>query len=310
MLICKVLGSKISMHSQIMRSERRQNYERYKIPSCHPFVKWAGGKSQLLPQIMHYFPQKFTRYFEPFLGGGAVFFHIAPYSRNAILSDINADLINVYKIIKNNVEELIMALNYHQAEYNKSPKRYYYELRNSKKVFNNIEKAARFITLNKTCYNGLYRVNKNGLFNVPIGRYKNPLICDINNLRKASIVLKHSRSSLRVGDYKKILEEKADMDDFIYLDPPFHPVSNTANFTSYTNNGFTLEDQKDLAVIFKELTRRGCKLLLSNSNTEEIRRLYSDYSHFTEITNTNRSINAIGSRRTGHEELLIRNYSQ
>ena len=298
------------MHSQIMRSERRKNYELCKIPSCHPFVKWAGGKGQLLPQIRCYIPQKFARYFEPFLGGGAVFFHIAPYNRNAILSDINADLINVYIIIRNNVEELIAALNYHQTEYSKSPKRYYYELRDSKKVFNNIEKAARFITLNKTCYNGLYRVNKNGLFNVPIGRYKNPLICDTNNLRKASMVLRHPGSSLRIGDYKKILGEKADKDDFVYLDPPFHPVSNTANFTSYTNNGFTLEDQKELAVLFKELTRRGCKLLLSNSNTEEIRRLYSDYSHFTEITSANRSINAIGSRRMGHEELLIRNYSQ
>ena len=293
-----------------MRSERRKNYELCKIPNCHPFVKWAGGKGQLLPQIMCHIPQKFARYFEPFLGGGAVFFHIAPYNRNAILSDINADLINVYIIIRNNVEELIVALKYHQTEYNKSPKRYYYELRDSKKAFNNIERAARFITLNKTCYNGLYRVNKNGLFNVPIGRYKNPLICDTNNLRKASMVLRHPGSSLRIGDYKKILGEKAEKDDFVYLDPPFHPVSNTANFTSYTNNGFTLEDQKDLAVLFKELTRRGCKLLLSNSNTEEIRRLYSDYSHFTEITSANRSINAIGSRRMGHEELLIRNYSQ
>jgi DNA adenine methylase len=223
-----------------MRSERRKNYELCKIPCCHPFVKWAGGKGQLLPQIMCYIPQKFARYFEPFLGGGAVFFHIAPYNRNATLSDINADLINVYIIIRNNVEELIAALNYHQTEYSKSPKRYYYELRDSKKVFNNIEKAARFITLNKTCYNGLYRVNKNGLFNVPIGRYKNPLICDTNNLRKASMVLRHPGSSLRIGDYKKILGEKAVKDDFVYLDPPFHPVSNTANFTSYTNNGFTL----------------------------------------------------------------------
>lgn len=297
------------MHSQIMTSERRKNYELCKIPSCHPFVKWAGGKSQLLPQIMRHIPQKFSRYFEPFLGGGAVFFHIAPYNRNAILSDINADLINVYKIIRNNVEELIVALDYHQTEYNKSPKKYYYELRDLKNVFNDIEKAARFITLNKTCYNGLYRVNKNGLFNVPIGRYKNPLICDSNNLRNASMVLRHSGSSLRIVDYKKILAEKADKDDFVYLDPPFHPISNTANFTSYTNNGFTLEDQKDLAVVFKELTRRGCKLLLSNSNTEEIRRLYSDYSHFTEIASANRSINAIGSRRMGHKELLIRNYS-
>jgi DNA adenine methylase len=149
-------------------------------------------------------------------------------------------------------------------------------LRDSTQVFNKIDNAARFIGLNKTCYNGLYRVNKNGLFNVPIGRYKNPVICDAYNLRNMSVVLKQTGSYLGVSDYKKILVEKADKDDFIYLDPPFHPISNTANFTSYTNNGFNLEDQKELAIIFNELTRRGCKPLLSNSNTEEIKRLYSD----------------------------------
>jgi len=128
-------------------------------------------------------------------------------------------------------------------------------------------------------------------------------------LRKMSIVLSQSASYLGVIDYKKILVEKVDKDDFVYLDPPFHPISNTANFTSYTNNGFTLEDQKELATIFKELTRRGCKLLLSNSNTEEIRRLYSDFSHLTELALVNRSINAVGSKRVGHVELLIRNYT-
>jgi DNA adenine methylase len=293
-----------------MRSGARENCGLiYQTPRCHPFVKWAGGKSQLIPQIIHLMPAKFTRYFEPFLGGGAVFFHIASYNRNAFLSDINTDLINAYKVIRNHVEELISALNYHQNKYNKSPKKYYYHLRDSAQVFNKIDTAARFIALNKTCYNGLYRVNKNGLFNVPIGRYKNPIICDADNLRNMSVVLKQSGSNLGVSDYKKILVEKAEKDDFIYLDPPFHPISNTANFTSYTNNGFTLEDQKELAIIFNELTRRGCRLLLSNSNTEEIRRLYSDYSHLTEVTTVNRSINAIASKRVGHTELLIRNYS-
>jgi DNA adenine methylase len=254
-------------------------------------------------------PSRFARYFEPFLGGGAVFFHIASYNRNAFLSDINIDLINAYKIIRNHVEELITALKYHQTEYNKSPKRYYYQLRDRTKVLDKIDNAARFIALNKTCYNGLYRVNKNGLFNVPIGKYKNPLICDTANLHKMSIVLRQSGSYLEVIDYKKILVEKADKDDFVYLDPPFHPVSNTANFTSYTDNGFTFDHQKELAIIFKELTRRGCKLLLSNSNTEEIRRLYSDFSHLTEVAIVNRSINTVGSKRVGHKELLIRNYA-
>jgi len=293
-----------------MKSGERENCRvLYQTPGCHPFVKWAGGKSQLIPQIIRLMPSRFARYFEPFLGGGAVFFHTASYNRNAFLSDINLDLINAYKIIRNNVEELITALKYHQDEYTKSPKSYYYRLRDKTKGLNKIENAARFITLNKTCYNGLYRVNKKGLFNVPIGRYKNPLICDPVNLRKMSIVLSQSASYLGVIDYKKILVEKADKDDFVYLDPPFHPISNTANFTSYTNSGFSFEDQKELATIFKELTRRGCKLLLSNSNTEEIRRLYSDFSHLTELALVNRSINAVGSKRVGHVELLIRNYT-
>lgn len=293
-----------------MKSGERENCRvLYQTPGCHPFVKWAGGKSQLIPQIIRLMPSRFARYFEPFLGGGAVFFHTASYNRNAFLSDINVDLINAYKIIRNNVEELITALKYLQDEYSKSPKSYYYQLRDKTKGLNKIENAARFITLNKTCYNGLYRVNKKGLFNVPIGRYKNPLICDPVNLRKMSIVLSQSASYLGVIDYKKILVEKADKDDFVYLDPPFHPISNTANFTSYTNSGFSFEDQKELATIFKELTRRGCKLLLSNSNTEEIRRLYSDFSHLTELALVNRSINAVSSKRVGHVELLIRNYT-
>jgi DNA adenine methylase len=280
----------------------------YQTPGCHPFIKWAGGKGQLIPQIIRLIPTRFARYFEPFLGGGAVFFQLASLDRNAFLSDINYELINAYKVIKNHVEELIPTLIYHQNEYNKSPNKYYYHLRDSMGVMNKINKAARFIALNKTCYNGLYRVNKNGLFNVPIGRYKNPIICDADNLRKMSVVLKRSGSYLEVSDYKKILVEKAERDDFVYLDPPFYPISNTANFTSYTNNGFSLEDQKELATIFDELTGKGCKVLLSNSNTEEIRRLYSKYSHLTQVINVNRSINAIASKRAGHTELLIRNY--
>lgn len=292
-----------------MRMERVKDRELlYQTPGCHPFVKWAGGKGQLMPQIIRLIPTSFARYFEPFLGGGAVFFQIASSDRNAFLSDINTELIDAYKVIKNHVEELIPALIYHQNQYNKSPKKYYYDLRDSTRVMNKIDKAARFIALNKTCYNGLYRVNRNGLFNVPIGRYKNPLICDADNLRNTSVVLKRSGSYLGVSDYKKILVEKAGKDDFVYLDPPFYPISNTANFTSYTNNGFSLHDQKELATIFDELTGKGCKVLLSNSNTEEIRRLYSNYSHLTQVINVNRSINAIASKRVGHTELLIRNY--
>ena len=296
------------MRSNVIMKMEEEKGPLYQTPVCHPFIKWAGGKGQLIPQIIRLIPPRFARYFEPFLGGGAVFFQLSSPDGNAFLSDINYELINAYKVIKNHVEQLIPVLIYHQNEYNKSPKKYYYHLRDSTSAMNKINKAARFIALNKTCYNGLYRVNKKGLFNVPIGRYKNPLICDADNLRKMSVVLKRSGSYLGVSDYKKILVEKADMDDFVYLDPPFHPISNTANFTSYTNNGFTLEDQRELATIFNDLTGKGCKVLLSNSNTEEIRRLYSNYSHLTQVINVNRSINAIASKRVGHTELLIRNY--
>ncbi len=299
----------LKKRSQIMKSGKRENYGLlYQTPRCHPFVKWAGGKSQLIPQIVRLIPSKFGRYFEPFLGGGAVFFYIASYDRNAFLSDTNMDLINAYKVIRNHVDDLITTLKYHQIEYNKSPTKYYYQLRDRTNSLNNTESAARFITLNKTCYNGLYRVNKHGLFNVPIGRYKNPLICDTDNLRKMSVLLRQPGSCLGVSDYKKILLEKATKGDFIYLDPPFHPISSTANFTSYTDNGFTFEDQKELAIIFKELTRRECKVLLSNSDTNEIRKLYSDFSHLTVVATVNRSINSVGSKRIGHKELLIRNY--
>jgi len=140
----------------------------YQTPVCHPFIKWAGGKGQLIPQIIRLIPPRFARYFEPFLGGGAVFFQLSSPDGNAFLSDINYELINAYKVIKNHVEQLIPVLIYHQNEYNKSPKKYYYHLRDSTSAMNKINKAARFIALNKTCYNGLYRVNKKGLFNVPI----------------------------------------------------------------------------------------------------------------------------------------------
>src|SRR5436309_1545341 len=213
-----------------MKSEKREKCGiLYQTPGCHPFVKWAGGKSQLIPQIIRLMPPKFARYFEPFLGGGAVFFHIASYNRNAFLSDINMDLINAYKVIRNHAEELITALKYHQTEYNKSPKRYYYQLRDTTEVLNKIENAARFITLNKTCYNGLYRVNKYGLFNVPIGRYKNPLICDTKNLEHVSLSLRYSKAIIELSDYKQILLEYARQGDFVYLDPPYNPVSSTAS---------------------------------------------------------------------------------
>ena len=298
------------MRSQTIHSENDIGL-RNEFPKCYPFVKWAGGKGQLLSKLDKYFPSKITRYFEPFIGGGAVFFYIVSQKNirfESFLSDINEELIIAYKTIRDHVEELITILKLHEKEYKKFPTGYYYKLRGNMKLINDIEKTARFITLNKTCYNGLYRVNKNGIFNVPIGRYKNPIICDSSNLRNISIILNHSKTNLQVSDYKNILLEKVQEKDFIYLDPPYYPVSITSNFTSYTNNRFTNTDQEELAEIFKKLTDRGCQVLLSNSDSEYIRQLYSEFKENIIAVTVQRAINSKASKRKDHTELIIRNY--
>lgn len=281
---------------------------------CYPFLKWAGGKTQLLPKISKVVPQSYTRYFEPFLGGGAVFFYMISNNilrSEAHLIDSNKELINTYNVIKSNVEELIMILSKYQEEYNKSPVKSYYDLRDKfDRNSTNIEKAARTITLNRTCYNGLYRVNRNGEFNVPIGRYKKPVICDSKNLRNVSLILRSLESHLYSEDYQKILINDAEVGDFIYLDPPYNPTTSTANFTGYTHAGFTERDQERLAKTFSELDMRGCKVLLSNSDTEYVRELYIDYAKNIHQVNVRRSINSKTSKRTGYTELLIRNYSK
>ncbi|MGI9012271.1 MAG: DNA adenine methylase [Nitrososphaeraceae archaeon] len=284
---------------------------RYELPKCYPFVKWAGGKTQLLSKLYKYFPTKITRYFEPFVGGGAVFFYLVSQKNSRVesfLSDINEELIIAYKTIRDHVEELITILKIHEMEYKKFPTEYYYKLRTDIKTNDDIERTARFITLNKTCYNGLYRVNKNGIFNVPIGRYKNPIICDSANLQNISIILNCSNTNLYIGDYKNILLEKTLDGDFIYLDPPYYPISVTSNFTSYTNNGFTTKDQEELSKIFKKLTDRGCQILLSNSDSEYIRELYSEFKENIIEVKVQRAINSKASKRKGHTELIIRNY--
>jgi DNA adenine methylase len=279
---------------------------------CYPFLKWAGGKTQLLPKISKMIPRFYSRYFEPFLGGGAIFFYLVSDRKigfEAHLIDINRELINTYNIIKSSLEELIAILSKYQEEYNKSPVKFYYHLRDKfDRNATSIEKAARTIALNKTCYNGLYRVNKNGEFNVPIGRYKKPVICDDENLRNINNVLLNSKTHFYSCDYRTVLVDKTSKDDFIYLDPPYNPVSLTAKFTGYTEYGFTDKDQRDLSQIFIKLTERGCKVLLSNSDTPYIRELYNDFSTYTHQINALRSINSSSSKRRGHKELLISNY--
>jgi DNA adenine methylase len=297
---------------QIEATKTRNSYVLHdKMPLCYPFVKWAGGKTQLLSQLYALAPPEFDRYFEPFLGGGAMFFYLISDKNKrftAYLSDINSELINSYIAVKDNVEKLIKFLKRHETGYKKDPAEYYYKLRSNDKIYNDTERAARFVALNRTCYNGLYRVNRNGKFNVPLGKYKSPLICNSSNLRNVSLALRYSKATIKVIDYKEILEN-AKEGDFIYLDPPYNPVSSTAYFTKYTNSGFDNQDQKELAHVFRKLNDRTCKVLLSNSSTPFVKGLYSDFAKYTMEVDVIRSINCKGSKRGGHKELIIRNYS-
>ena len=309
-MIAFIHYDKSSMKSNVLQSPDNQGLICDDLPLSYPFLKWAGGKTQILFELEKFVPSEFNRYFEPFLGGGAVFFHLTGKNLHftAYLSDTNEELITVYRVVKGDVEKLIDILKKHQKDYDKGPTEFYYELRKFV-PHTDVERAARFIALNKTCYNGLYRVNKGGIFNVPIGRYKNPLICASNNLRNASLSLRNSKVIIERSDYKQIVLENAREGDFIYLDPPYNPASSTASFTSYTNSGFTNTDQKELRDVFTELMNRKCKVLLSNSDTKFIRELYSEFATYFKEVNVLRSINCRGSKRIGHKELIISSYT-
>jgi DNA adenine methylase len=266
---------------------------------ARPFIKWAGGKSQLLPEMAKLFPPKdqIGRYFEPFLGGGAVFFYLQ--HPKSFLSDTNRELVELYDTVKNDVEKLIKALKPHKNEHD-----YFYEIRSQNPdSLSSIERAARFIYLNKTCFNGLYRVNSKGGFNVPFGRYKNPAICDAEGLRAASAALQNAK--ITYGDFQSVLE-KAKTTDFIYFDQPYQPLNKTSSFTSYTSGGFGEKEQRQLAELYKELSNRGCFVMLSNSDTPLIRELYKDFC-INEIQ-ASRAINSNGSGRGKITELLVINY--
>jgi len=271
-------------------------------------VKWAGGKRQIVPKLYALAPPEFDSYFEPFLGGGALFFHLISNKNKpftAYISDINPELINVYVAVKDDVEKLIKLLTQHQIEYNKAPEECYYKLRDNYNS-DGIERAAQFITLNRICFNGLYRVNKKGEFNAPKGDYKNPTICDADNLRNVSAALRYSNITIKAADYKEMLLENAREGDFIYLDPPYNPISTTAYFTSYTANGFSNKDQEKLAEMFRQLHEMKCKVILTNSNTPLVRELYSPFV-ITEV-GSKRAINCNAPKREGHSDLIICNY--
>lgn len=272
-----------------------------------PFVKWVGGKRQLLVQFRRlnlYPPEKFNpvtgRYFEPFVGGGAVFFDLLP--ERGFLSDLNKELVTTYNVIKNDVEKLVISLKKHKTD-----KEYFLKIRvQDPNKLDDIFVASRFIYLNRTCFNGMYRVNSKGGFNVPFGKYTNPLICDENNLRKVSKALKNI--DIKHQDYKEVLKN-AKKGDFVYFDPPYYPVSKTASFTSYTSEAFLDKEQTELRDTFVKLHKRGCFVMLSNSDTPFINKIYSGIKGIRiSKVQAGRAINSDASKRGKITEVLVTNY--
>lgn len=269
-----------------------------------PVVKWVGGKRQLLDEIAPRLPERITTYCEPFLGGGAVLFSLQP--RNAIVNDLNADLMLVYEVIRDDVELLIAALEQHE-----NTAEYFYNIRdldrdkNAYREMSAVERASRIIYLNKTCYNGLFRVNASGEFNSPFGHYKNPNIVNAPVLRAVSKYLTANNIQLLHIDFEEVLQ-RVPRGGFVYLDPPYDPVSDTASFTGYNRGGFGREEQERLKRCCDELAARGVRFLLSNSATSFIKELYTGYT--VEIVHAKRAINSDASKRGAVEEVLIRNY--
>lgn len=270
-----------------------------------PFLKWVGGKRQIMPSIVELLPKNIGRlnYVEPFIGGGAVLFHLQP--QNAIINDFNSELINVYEVVRDNLDELIQDLKTHRNEAD-----YFYELRGLDRTdgFNNltnIQKASRVIYLNKTCFNGLYRVNNSGEFNSPFGKYKNPNIVNEPTLKAVNRFLNQNNIIIQTGDYANVLENIPE-NSFVYLDPPYHPISESSNFTGYIQGGWDLWDQIRLREVCDNLNERGIKFLLSNSSAQLIKDQYQNYQ--INIVKANRSINSDASNRGEIDELLIRNY--
>lgn len=291
-----------------------------------PFLKWAGGKSQLINTFDELLPQELKNgaidtYIEPFVGGGAMLFHILQkYDiKRAYINDINKELINCYRCLKANVSEVIYHLKFLEKDYLQSEDRtkYFYKVRNR---YNEIhlnghldyEKCADFIFLNKTCFNGLYRVNKEGKFNVPHGKYKNPLICDENNLIMCSKILQ--KVEITFGNYEQVLN-KANEKTFIYFDPPYRPLIENASFTSYDKSGFNDDDQIKLAKNYKLLNEKKCVLMLSNSDPKNTNKednffdnLYKEF--YIKRVYAKRMINCQASKRGNITEIVVMNYKR
>jgi len=266
-----------------------------------PFLKWAGGKRQLLAHIAALLPERIDTYVEPFLGGAAVFFRLAASGRfrRAVLADANPELVNCYQAIRDDVDGVIAAL----GEFRNNSAQYYRVRRRDPSKMSSIARAARLIYLNRCGYNGLYRVNSSGQFNVPFGRYRRPLICDVDRLRSASAALK--RAKIVCGDFEKSLRDVGP-DDFVYLDPPYVPLSPTASFTAYAKRNFGLSDQERLAEALRRLATRKVPALLSNSDCATTRELYRGFD--IDRVPARRAINSVGHGRGPVDEILVRSF--
>lgn len=283
----------------------QSNFTKYQ-----PFIKWVGGKRGLLSQIIPLIPKKFNNYFEPFIGGGALFFELYSLGllkdKKVYLFDINTELINAYNVVKNSPSELIKNLREFKEKHSKE---FYYKIRAWDREENFLEKsevlrATRFIYLNKTCFNGLYRVNSKGYHNVPIGHYKNPNICDELVIYSASEALQ--RATILNTSYKDVMKYVS-KDDFVYFDPPYYPLTQTSSFTAYNENTFLDKEQIELFEVFKELHKKDVFVVHSNSDTDFIKNLYAEF-HIEEIQ-ANRFINSKSSGRGKISEVLARNFN-
>lgn len=272
---------------------------------AQPFLKWAGGKAQLLQQFDKFFPDRIDRYFEPFLGGGAVFFHLKRRFPHMVahLRDNNSELINTYKAVRDFPKELMRRLDQHLAAFHADRKTYFLLVRSRHHLPESeiVERAARMIFLNKTCFNGLYRVNSRGEFNVPIGSHKNPALYDRDNLLAASWALRDAH--LDVKDFRDTLNDEPRKGDFVYIDPPYYPLSPTASFTSYTKEDFGASQQDELAALFADAVKRGIRLMLSNSDTDFIRKLFRGFDVRT--VRARRAISCDGASRGKINEVVV-----
>jgi len=285
-----------------------QEYRQITVSEPKPFVKWVGGKRQLMQDLENNFPKQFGTYHEPFLGGGAVMFNLLSKEPrlSCNVSDFNSDLILAYVTIRDKLGKLIESLENHSKNYHKDSVEYYYQIRKQEPK-QQIEKVSRLLFLNKTCFNGLYRVNKKGQFNVPLGRYTNPNIVNKENLTGVSKILQSKKITISCRDFAAVLGD-AKKGDLIYFDPPYQPVSKTANFTSYTHRDFIEDDLERLADLGDQLNSKGCHVLLSNSNSKTVKDFFSKKHWKISSINANRAINSNAKKRTGHKEIIIKNY--